>query len=230
MELGGNAPFLVFADADVDAAVNGAMLAKMRNMGEACTAANRFLVHESLAGEFSARLAERMGALVVGRGTQPGVDVGPLVDAPSRDKVGELVADAVGKGARVLVGGDAIEGRGHFYRPTVLAGVTPDARVLGEEIFGPVAPVTTFGTDDEALALANGTEYGLVAYAFTRDLDRALRVAEGLETGMVGINQGIVSNPAAPFGGVKHSGFGREGGAEGIEEYLETKYVGIAVP
>ena len=228
MELGGNAPFLVFADADVEAAVNGAMLAKMRNMGEACTAANRFIVHESVAGEFSARLAERMGALVVGRGTEPGVDVGPLVDAPSQAKVGELVADAVGKGARVLTGGDAVSGRGHFFSPTVLSDVTPDARVMTEEIFGPVAPVFTFDSDDDALALANATEYGLVAYAFTRDLDRALRVAEGLETGMVGINQGIVSNPAAPFGGVKHSGFGREGGPEGIEEYLETKYVGIA--
>lgn len=229
MELGGNAPFLVFDDADVEAAVNGAMLAKMRNMGEACTAANRFIVHESVAEQFSSRLAERMGALVVGHGTDPGVDVGPLVDASSRDKVGELVDDAVDRGAKVLVGGCAVERRGYFYQPTVLSGVTPDARVLAEEIFGPVAPITTFGSDDEALALANATEYGLVAYAFTRDLDRALRVCERLETGMVGINQGIVSNPAAPFGGVKHSGFGREGGPEGIEEYLETKYVGIAL-
>jgi succinate-semialdehyde dehydrogenase/glutarate-semialdehyde dehydrogenase len=228
MELGGNAPFLVFGDADVEAAVDGAMLAKMRNMGEACTAANRFIVHESVVEEFSAGLAARMGELTVGRGTEPGVDVGPLVDAPSRSKVEELVADAVDRGAKVLVGGSPIEGRGHFYTPTVLTGVTPDARVLDEEIFGPVAPVTTFSTDDEALALANDTEFGLVAYAFTRDLSRALRVAEGLETGMVGLNQGIVSNPAAPFGGVKHSGFGREGGPEGIEEYLETKYVGIA--
>jgi succinate-semialdehyde dehydrogenase/glutarate-semialdehyde dehydrogenase len=229
MELGGNAPFLVFADADLDAAVSGAMLAKMRNMGEACTAANRFIVHESVAQEFAARLAGRMGALVVGRGTEPGVDVGPLVDAPSQAKVGELVAVAVDRGATVLVGGDRIGQRGYFYAPTVLTGVTPDARVLGEEIFGPVAPVTTFGSDDEALSMANATEYGLVAYAFTKDLDRALRVAEGLQTGMVGLNQGIVSNPAAPFGGVKHSGFGREGGAEGIEEFLETKYVGIAL-
>jgi succinate-semialdehyde dehydrogenase/glutarate-semialdehyde dehydrogenase len=228
MELGGNAPFLVFADADVEAAVSGAMLAKMRNMGEACTAANRFLVHESVAEEFSAGLAARMGKLVVGRGTEAGVDVGPLVDAPSRDKVTELVGDAVDKGAKVLVGGSPVDGRGFFFTPTVLSGVTPDARVLEEEIFGPVAPVTTFTTDDEALAMANATDFGLVAYAFTKDLSRALRVAEGLETGMVGLNQGIVSNPAAPFGGVKHSGFGREGGAEGIEEYLETKYVGIA--
>jgi succinate-semialdehyde dehydrogenase/glutarate-semialdehyde dehydrogenase len=230
MELGGNAPFLVFADADLDAAVTGAMLAKMRNMGEACTAANRFIVHESLADEFAARLAERMGKLTVGRGTEAGVDVGPLVDAPSRAKVSELVEDAVGKGARVLAGGGPVGERGYFYAPTVLAGVTPDARLLKDEIFGPVAPVTTFGSDDEALALANATEFGLVAYAFTTDLNRALRVSEGLETGMVGINQGIVSNPAAPFGGVKHSGFGREGGPEGIEEYLETKYVGIAFP
>jgi succinate-semialdehyde dehydrogenase/glutarate-semialdehyde dehydrogenase len=229
MELGGNAPFLVFADADIPAAVDGAMLAKMRNMGEACTAANRFIVHESVADDFSRALAERMGKLTVGRGTQDGVDVGPLVDLPSQRKVGELVQDAVDGGAAVLTGGSTVGDRGYFYAPTVLTGVAPDARLLAEEIFGPVAPVTTFSTDDEALALANGTEYGLVAYAFTKDLSRAMKVAEGLETGMVGLNQGIVSNPAAPFGGVKHSGFGREGGAEGIEEYLETKYVGIAL-
>jgi succinate-semialdehyde dehydrogenase / glutarate-semialdehyde dehydrogenase len=229
MELGGNAPFLVFADADLDAAVEGAMLAKMRNMGEACTAANRFLVHESVAADFSARLAARMGALVVGRGTADGVDVGPLVDLPSQRKVGELVQDAVDRGARVLTGGSAVGDRGYFFAPTVLTQVDPQARLLDEEIFGPVAPVTTFATDEQAVAMANHTEYGLVAYFFTRDLNRALRVAEGLDTGMVGVNQGIVSNPAAPFGGVKHSGFGREGGAEGIEEYLETKYVGIAL-
>jgi succinate-semialdehyde dehydrogenase/glutarate-semialdehyde dehydrogenase len=229
MELGGNAPFLVFADADVEAAVDGAMLAKMRNMGEACTAANRFIVHACLAEEFSRLLAEKMGALTVGRGTEAGIDVGPLVDAPSQRKVSELVADAVRAGATVLTGGTAVGERGYFYAPTVLADVPPDARMLREEIFGPVAPVTTFSTDDEALRLANASEYGLVAYAYTRDLTRALRVAEGLETGMVGLNQGIVSNPAAPFGGVKHSGFGREGGAEGIEEFLETKYVGIAL-
>jgi succinate-semialdehyde dehydrogenase/glutarate-semialdehyde dehydrogenase len=228
MELGGNAPFLVFGDADLDAAVDGAMLAKMRNMGEACTAANRFLVHESVADEFGRRLAERMGALTLGRGTEPGVDVGPLVDAAGQQKVGELVADAVDNGAKVLVGGSPVGERGYFYAPTVLAAVEPGARLLAEEIFGPVAPITTFQTDDEALTMANDTEYGLVGYAFTKDFSRALRVAEGLETGMVGLNQGIVSNPAAPFGGVKHSGFGREGGAEGIEEYLETKYVGIA--
>jgi succinate-semialdehyde dehydrogenase / glutarate-semialdehyde dehydrogenase len=229
MELGGNAPFLVFGDADLDAAVDGAMLAKMRNMGEACTAANRFLVHESVAPEFSRRLAERMGALRVGRGTEDGVDVGPLVDAPSRQKVTELVQDAVDTGARVLVGGEPVGDRGYFYAPTVLAEVHPEARVLREEVFGPVAPVVTFGTDDDALRLANDTEYGLVAYAYTADLKRALRVVEGLESGMVGLNAGIVSNPAAPFGGVKQSGFGREGGAEGIEEYLDTKYVGIAL-
>jgi succinate-semialdehyde dehydrogenase/glutarate-semialdehyde dehydrogenase len=227
MELGGNAPFLVFGDADLDAAVEGAMLAKMRNMGEACTAANRFLVHSSVADDFAARLAERMGALVVGRGTEEGVDVGPLVDLPSQRKVGELVEDAVETGAEVLIGGSTVGERGWFYAPTVLNGVRPGARLMKEEIFGPVAPIVTFADDAEALRLANDTEYGLVAYAYTQDLQRALRVAEGLDTGMVGLNAGIVSNPAAPFGGVKQSGFGREGGAEGIDEYLETKYVGI---
>jgi succinate-semialdehyde dehydrogenase/glutarate-semialdehyde dehydrogenase len=229
MELGGNAPFLVFDDADLDRAVDGAMLAKMRNIGEACTAANRFIVHESVADEFSRRLAERMGALKLGRGTDDGVNVGPLIDGKQRDKVAELVADAVDHGGRVLTGGNRGAGDGYFFEPTVLADVPTSARMFREEIFGPVAPITTFSTDDQALALANDTEYGLVAYAFTRDLARAVRVAEGLETGMVGINQGVVSNPAAPFGGVKASGFGREGGAEGIEEYLETKYVGLAL-
>jgi succinate-semialdehyde dehydrogenase/glutarate-semialdehyde dehydrogenase len=229
MELGGNAPFLVFGDADLDAAVDGAMLAKMRNMGEACTAANRFLVHSSVAEEFARRLADRMSGLVVGRGTEDGVDVGPLVDDPSRRKVGELVADAVGRGASVLTGGDPVGERGYFYAPTVLSGVQEGCRLLEEEIFGPVAPVCSFETDEQALALANGTPFGLIAYAYTRDLSRALRVAEGLETGMVGLNQGIVSNPAVPFGGVKHSGVGREGGPEGIEEFLETKYVGIGL-
>ncbi len=228
MELGGNAPFLVFGDADLDRAVDGAMLAKMRNIGEACTAANRFIVHESVAEEFSQRLADRMGALTVGRGTEDGVDVGPLIDDKQRDKVAELVQDAIDHGGRVLTGGGPTGDKGFYYSPTVLADVPSDARVFDEEIFGPVAPVTSFSTDDEALALANDTEYGLVAYAFTSDLSRAIRVSEGLETGMVGINQGVVSNPAAPFGGVKASGFGREGGVEGIEEYLETKYVGIA--
>ncbi|EFQ84510.1 succinate-semialdehyde dehydrogenase [Aeromicrobium marinum DSM 15272] len=229
MELGGNAPFVVFDDADLDAAVDGAMLAKMRNVGEACTAANRFIVHEDVAEEFGRRLAERMGALVVGPGLEPGVDVGPLVDRNQQDAVAELVDDAVQAGARVLTGGERPDGPGWFYPPTVLVDVPASARLNREEIFGPVAPVVTFRTEEEGLALANDTEYGLVAYAFTRDHARAVRVYEGLQTGMVGLNQGIVSNPAAPFGGVKASGFGREGGAEGIEEYLETKYVGIAL-
>jgi succinate-semialdehyde dehydrogenase / glutarate-semialdehyde dehydrogenase len=228
MELGGNAPFVVFADADVDRAVEGAMLAKMRNIGEACTAANRFLVHESVADEFSAKFAERMAALSIGRGTGEGVTVGPLIDAKARDKVAELVADATERGARVVTGGSATGERGYFFAPTVLTDVPASARLVREEIFGPVAPISTFATDEEAIARANDTEYGLVAYVFTRDLSRMLRVSEALEFGMVGINQGVVSNPAAPFGGVKHSGFGREGGFEGIEEYLETKYVGIA--
>ncbi|HZA32094.1 MAG TPA: NAD-dependent succinate-semialdehyde dehydrogenase [Propionibacteriaceae bacterium] len=227
MELGGNAPFLVFADADLDKAVDGAMLAKMRNIGEACTAANRFLVHDSVADEFASRLAERMGAMTIGRGVEDGVQVGPLIDTAAVDKVTELVTDAVDAGAEVLTGGSAIEGAGYFYRPTVLGGVPPSARVNSEEIFGPVAPIISFSNDEEGIALANDTEFGLVAYAFTESLTRALTVAERLETGMVGINQGIVSNPAAPFGGVKASGLGREGGPEGIEEYLETKYVGI---
>jgi succinate-semialdehyde dehydrogenase/glutarate-semialdehyde dehydrogenase len=228
MELGGNAPFLVFDDADVDAAIQGAMTAKMRNIGEACTAANRFLVHESVADDFSGRLADRMGSLRVGRGTDDGVDVGPLITEHAREGVAELVSDAADKGGKVLVGGEQPAGPGWFYPPTVVADVPRDARVFREEIFGPVAPVMSFASDDEALELANDTEFGLVAYAYTRDLERALAVAEGLETGMVGLNLGVVSNPAAPFGGVKASGFGREGGREGIEEYLEVKYVGIA--
>ena len=229
MELGGNAPFLVFADADIDAAVDGAMLAKMRNVGEACTAANRFLVHASVAEEFSSKFAARMSELRVGRGIEDGVNVGPLIDQTAIDKVTELVADATDRGADVLTGGEALAGPGHFYSPTVLSGVPKQARVFREEIFGPVAPITVFSDDDEGMALANDTEFGLVAYAFTQSLSRAIRVAEGLQTGMVGLNQGIVSNPAAPFGGVKASGLGREGGTEGIEEYLETKYVGIGL-
>jgi succinate-semialdehyde dehydrogenase / glutarate-semialdehyde dehydrogenase len=229
MELGGNAPFLVFEDADLDAAVDGAMIAKMRNVGEACTAANRFHVHESLADEFAARMAKRMGELKLGRGTEPDVDVGPLIDDAQRNKVSELVDDAVSRGAQLLIGGGAPDGPGYFYEPTVLSAVPGDARLLGEEIFGPVAPVTTFSSDEEAIAAANRTEYGLVAYIYTRDLERTFRVCEGIETGMVGVNQGVVSNPAAPFGGVKQSGFGREGGFEGIGEYLETKYVALAV-
>jgi len=229
MELGGNAPFLVFEDADLDAAVEGALVAKMRNVGEACTAANRFHVHASVAEEFARRMAERMGALKVGRGTEDGVDVGPLIDEAQLQKVSELVSDAVGRGARVLTGGGRVEGPGHFFQPTVMLDVADDARLLGEEIFGPVAPIATFSTEEQALAAANRTEYGLVAYVYTRDLSRAFRVCEGIETGMVGLNQGVVSNPAAPFGGVKQSGFGREGGFEGIEEYLETKYVAMAL-
>jgi succinate-semialdehyde dehydrogenase/glutarate-semialdehyde dehydrogenase len=230
MELGGNAPFLVFEDADLDAAVDGAVLAKMRNVGEACTAANRFHVHESIATEFSQRLADRLGVMKVGRGTDPGVEVGPLIDEDQRQKVTELVEDARERGARALIGGSSMNGRGYFFEPTVLAGVPEDARVLSEEIFGPVAPVASFSSEEQALAAANRTEYGLVAYVYTRDLNRALRVSEGIETGMVGLNQGVVSNAAAPFGGVKQSGFGREGGFEGIGEYLETKYVAIADP
>jgi len=229
MELGGNAPFLVFEDADLDAAIDGAMLAKMRNVGEACTAANRFHVHESVADEFARRLAERMGALKVGRGTEPGVDVGPLIDEAQRAKVTELVSDAVDRGARVLLGGEPVNGRGYFFAPTVLAEVPEDARAFSEEIFGPVAPISTFSTEQQALAEANRTEYGLVAYVYTRDLSRAFRVCEAIETGMIGLNQGVVSNAAAPFGGVKQSGFGREGGFEGISEYLETKYVAMGI-
>jgi succinate-semialdehyde dehydrogenase/glutarate-semialdehyde dehydrogenase len=227
MELGGNAPFIVFEDADLEAATEGALVAKMRNGGEACTAANRFLVHESVADEFGRRLAERMAALRVGRGTEPGVDVGPLIDAEQRDKVAELVSDAVGLGAETLAGGTPIDGRGYFFEPTVLAGVPDGVRLLDEEIFGPVAPLVRFAEEDEAVALANRTEYGLVAYAYTREIDRGLRIVDRLKTGMLGLNRGLVSNPAAPFGGVKASGFGREGGREGIEEYLETKYVAI---
>jgi succinate-semialdehyde dehydrogenase/glutarate-semialdehyde dehydrogenase len=227
MELGGNAPFIVFKDADIDAAVQGAMVAKMRNIGEACTAANRFHVANSVADEFARKLAEKMGAMKVGRGTEEGVEVGPLVDADQRDKVAELVDDAVSKGARPLVGGRAPDGAGYFYEPTVLGDVPEDARLLKEEIFGPVAPIRGFDSEDEAVAAANDTEYGLVSYLYTSDLKRALRVVERLETGMIGLNQGMVSNPAAPFGGVKQSGFGREGGYEGIEEYLNIKYTAI---
>jgi succinate-semialdehyde dehydrogenase/glutarate-semialdehyde dehydrogenase len=229
MELGGNAPFIVFDDADLDAAVDGAMLAKMRNIGEACTSANRFLVHESVAADFSSRMAERMGSLTVGDGTHDGVDVGPLITEKARTGVHELVSEAVSGGARALTGGEVPDGPGHFYPPTVLVDVPPSARVFREEIFGPVAPISTFADEDEVIGRANDTEYGLVAYVFTRDHARVLRVSEALEFGMVGVNTGIVSNPAAPFGGVKHSGFGREGGFEGIEEYLETKYVGSAL-
>jgi succinate-semialdehyde dehydrogenase / glutarate-semialdehyde dehydrogenase len=227
MELGGNAPFLVFSDADLGAALDGAVMAKMRNMGEACTAANRFHVHESLIDNFAQGLAARLGAMKVGRGTEPGVEVGPLIDAKQRDKVAELVDDALANGARPLVGGQPRSGPGYFFEPTVLVDVPAGARLLREEIFGPVAPIVPFSSDDEALDAANDTEFGLVAYAYTQDLARALHVVERLETGMVGLNQGLVSNAAAPFGGIKHSGFGREGGAEGLDAYLETKYAGL---
>ncbi len=228
MELGGNAPFLVFPDADLDAAVEGAMLAKMRNMGEACTAANRFLVHEDVADEFARKFADKMAAEKVGRGTEDGVTVGPLIDDKARDKVTELVDDATERGASVVTGGSTTGEAGYFYQPTVLTDVPADADLMREEIFGPVAPITTFSDEDKAVQLANDTEYGLVSYVFTTDLGRMVRVSEGLQFGMVGVNQGIISNAAAPFGGVKHSGFGREGGFEGIEEYLSVKYVGIA--
>jgi succinate-semialdehyde dehydrogenase/glutarate-semialdehyde dehydrogenase len=229
MELGGNAPFLVFADADLDDAVDGALLAKMRNGGEACTSANRFHVDEAVAAEFAARLADRMGAMKVGRGTEDGVAAGPLIDRDQLSKVEELVDDAVSKGAKVVCGGRSGGERGYFYQPTVLFPVPEHATLRREEIFGPVAPVYTFRTEEEAVTAANDTEYGLVAYVYTKDLDRAIRVSEGIKSGMVGINQGVVSNPAAPFGGVKQSGFGREGGQEGIEEYLDVKYVGLKV-
>jgi succinate-semialdehyde dehydrogenase/glutarate-semialdehyde dehydrogenase len=227
MELGGNAPFLVFADADVHAAVDGAMVAKMRNGGQACTAANRFLVDNRVVEEFTAGVVDRMAELELGRGTEDGVTVGPLIDAGAVEKVEGLVNDAVQKGAKLLLGGKRRPGPGHFYEPTVLTDVPEGARLLTEEIFGPVVAIREFIYDAEAIAEANNTEYGLVAYAYTTDLQRAMRVAEGLESGMVGLNTGLVSNPAAPFGGVKQSGLGREGGREGIEEYLETKYVAM---
>jgi succinate-semialdehyde dehydrogenase / glutarate-semialdehyde dehydrogenase len=227
MELGGNAPFLVFEDADLDAAVAGAMVAKMRNIGEACTSANRFHVAGAIADQFADKLAAQMGALKLGRGVDDDVDVGPLIDDDQRSKVSELVQDAIGRGAHAVVGGHARDGAGYFYDPTVLTDVPDDAELLQEEIFGPVAPIRSFDDEDEAIAAANNTEYGLVAYVFTSNLKRALRVVEGLETGMVGLNQGMVSNAGAPFGGVKQSGFGREGGHEGIEEYLATKYVAV---
>ena len=229
MELGGNAPFIVFADADVDAAVEGALVAKMRNIGEACTAANRFHVANAIAEEFAEKLAAKLGQWKVGRGTEDGVQVGPLIDATQRDKVAELVDDATGKGADVLLGGGKRDGAGYFYDPTVLAGVPGDARLLKEEIFGPVAPVIGFDDEDAAIAAANDTEYGLVSYVYTKDLKRAFRVCERLETGMIGLNQGLVANVQAPFGGVKASGLGREGGSVGIDEFLEIKYIAMAM-
>jgi succinate-semialdehyde dehydrogenase/glutarate-semialdehyde dehydrogenase len=229
MELGGNAPFLVFADADVDAAVEGAVIAKMRNIGEACTAANRFHVADKVADEFAEKLAGKLREMKVGRGTDEDVKVGPLIDDDQRSKVAELVDDATSKGAEVLLGGGKRDGAGYFYDPTVLTDISPDARLLKEEIFGPVAPVVGFADEDAAIAAANDTEYGLVAYVYTSDLKRAFRVCEKLQTGMVGLNQGMVSNASAPFGGVKQSGFGREGGREGIDEYLSIKYVAMAM-
>ncbi len=227
MEPGGNAPFIVYPDADLDTALDAAMIAKMRNMGEACTAANRFYIHTTVADEFADRLAARMGALVVGPGTRPGVDVGPLIDEAGRRKVTHLIADAVARGAEILVGGEIPDGPGYFYPPTVLAGVDSGSAMLRTEIFGPVAAIGTFDDDADVLATANDTDWGLVGYVFTRDLDRALHVCEQLEVGMVGLNTGLVSNPAAPFGGVKQSGLGREGGRVGIDEFLEYKYVAI---
>jgi len=229
MELGGNAPFLVLADADLDVAVDAAFAAKMRNMGEACTAANRFLVHTSVAEEFTTRLAERMGALTVGNGLHEGVEVGPLIDEAARDKVRDLTRDALERGARLVTGGETRHTTGYLVEPTVLTNVAPDSALNNTEIFGPLAAIQTFTDLDEAIARANDTESGLVGYVITRDIDQALNVSEQLEVGMVGLNTGIVSTPSAPFGGVKQSGVGREGGRLGIEEYLETKYISIPV-
>ncbi len=229
MELGGNAPFVVFDDADLDKAVDGALLAKFRNVGQACTAANRFIVHAAVADEFTRRITERVQAMPVGRGTEDGVQIGPLIDEKAVAKAAELVEDAVARGARVLTGGTALEGPGTFYEPTVVAGVTAGSAILREEIFGPVLAIATFTDEDEAVRLANDTEYGLVSYVFTQDLARGHRMIDRLETGMMGLNVGVVSNAAAPFGGVKQSGIGREGGAEGIHEFLSTKYTLIPV-
>jgi succinate-semialdehyde dehydrogenase / glutarate-semialdehyde dehydrogenase len=227
MELGGNAPFIVFDDADVDAAIDGAMIAKMRNMGEACTAANRFYVHEKVHDEFAKKLTARMQALKLGNGLDDGVMLGPLVNADTRDKVKALVADAVDKGASVLTGGKAPEGPGYFYPATVLDKVPDGAKLLREEIFGPVAALQTFSSEEDVIKRANDTEYGLVAYIYTRDLGRGMRVSERLDFGMIGLNRGLVSDPAAPFGGMKQSGIGREGAHEGLMEFLETQYVSL---
>jgi succinate-semialdehyde dehydrogenase / glutarate-semialdehyde dehydrogenase len=227
MELGGNAPFLVFGDADLDSAVDGAMIAKLRNGGSACTAANRFIVHESIADDFAARLAQAMGRLTVGPGLDAGTDIGPLVNAKTREKVSRLVEDAIATGAKALVGAEAPARPGFYYLPTVLAGVSEDSQILAEEIFGPVAPITTFANADEAVMVANATDYGLVSYVYTGDLRLGLQVGERLDSGMVGINRPVISDPAAPFGGTKQSGLGREGGHEGMLEYTETQYLAI---
>jgi succinate-semialdehyde dehydrogenase/glutarate-semialdehyde dehydrogenase len=228
MELGGNAPFIVFDDADIDAAVEGAMIAKMRNMGEACTAANRFYVHENVHDEFAKKLTAKMNAMKMGNGLDDGVSLGPLVNADTRDKVKTLVDDAVGKGAKILTGGKAPNGQGFFYPATVLTDVPDGAKMLREEIFGPVAALQKFKSDDEAVHKANDTEYGLVAYLYTRNLDRGMKVSEKLEFGMVGLNRGLVSDPAAPFGGMKQSGIGREGAHQGLMEFLETQYISVS--
>ena len=227
MELGGNAPFIVFEDADIEAAVDGAMIAKMRNGGEACTAANRFYVHDAVADEFTSAFSARMAKMTVGPGLDEGTDVGPLVNSDTRSKVAGLVDEATAGGGKVLLGGSAPDRRGYYYLPTVLGDVQPDAGILGQEIFGPVAPVVRFSSEDEVIALANNTEFGLVSYLYSGDLRRSLRVADALETGMVGINRGIVSDPAAPFGGVKQSGIGREGGHDGLLEFSEKKYIAV---
>jgi succinate-semialdehyde dehydrogenase/glutarate-semialdehyde dehydrogenase len=224
MELGGNAPFIVFEDADLDKAVEGAMLAKFRNIGEACTAANRFIVHESIADEFAKRVTERVKGFTIGRGTEDGVTVGPLINQAAVEKAATLVQDAVKRGATLLVGGSAVDGVGTFFEPTVITGVQPGSDILREEIFGPVLSIIAFTDEADAVAKANDTEYGLVGYVYTRDLARGQRLIESLQTGMMGLNTGVVSNAAAPFGGVKQSGLGREGGFEGIHEYLSTKY------
>jgi succinate-semialdehyde dehydrogenase/glutarate-semialdehyde dehydrogenase len=227
MELGGNAPFIVFDDADIDAAIDGAMIAKMRNMGEACTAANRFFVHEKVHDEFARKITARMNALKMGNGLEEGVALGPLVNADTRNKVKELVDDALAKGAKLLVGGKAPDGKGYFYPATVLTAVPDSAAMLREEIFGPVTSIQTFNSEDEVVKKANDTEYGLAAYLYTKDLSRGLRVSEKLDYGMVGLNRGLVSDPAAPFGGTKQSGLGREGGHEGMMEFMETQYVSV---
>jgi succinate-semialdehyde dehydrogenase / glutarate-semialdehyde dehydrogenase len=228
MELGGNAPFIVFEDADIDAAIDGAMIAKMRNMGEACTAANRFYVHENVHDAFAEKLTARMQALKMGNGLDDGVALGPLVNAEGRDKVAALVEEAIAKGATLLTGGKVPDGSGFFYPATVITQVPDGAKMLNEEIFGPVAAIQTFKTEDEAIQRANNTEYGLVAYLYTKDMRRGLRVSEKLDFGMIGLNRGLVSDPAAPFGGTKQSGLGREGAQDGMKEFLETQYVSLS--